>query len=947
MIRTEIIINSTSIDLFEDLPLSFTYSVQDIREPEKRNTAYSKTVTIPGSPSNNKLFTQIFDLHLEIQTSGTTNFNPDFNPNLKADVVVYVDTIEQFRGILKLDKVVRVTNEAGDYKLAYEVSMFGKLANIFQNMGDNMLTDLDFTPYNHTYNAQNITTSWSAPVGSAYVYPMIDYGATNGTSYDVMNFKPAIYVKQYLDLIFQAAGFQYDSTFLNSNYFKSLCVPFNGTTLKLSETQVLNRMFRASRTTGYQARDLVVSSNPTVINDIATAISNDDVNTPNFDTTNQYNPGTGIFTAANTGTYNFYGLIKSTLQINPATASTSNHILSHFALIRKTDLSNATTSIANNGYNIALNAMGTISSGTTTTPTDIYVTAPNVFLQAGEKISLASYVTNVSTYYGSPLFNSASGTIECRVGVDSYLMNSVVNSGLVEGDTIDMNGVVPNDIRQREFFMSLVKCFNLYVEEDKTTPNKLRIEPYVDYYSSGVTVDWSDKLSQDRELEIYPMGALDAKRYRWKYKEDSDYFNDTYQKKYNQTYGEKYLDIANDFLQDEKKVEVIFAATPLVQITGIDRIIPAIYKRDQQLNNIQTTSIIRLLYYGGLIATNNAWTFTRAGGTVVYSTNTTYPYAGHLDHPTTPTNDLCWAVPKEVNYDVSQTVQYTNNGLYNKYWSQFINEITDRNSKLIVGYFYLTPTDILNLSFQNKIWVDEAYYRLNKVFDYNPTADQLTKVELLKIKDGVPFVATQKKVYGGVGTIGSDLTPLFTGTGGGDSPTDDGGGFSSPLNRVMGSGNRIGATSIGVFVTGNRNSVGENCQRVTILNSSGCTVLAGVTDVMILNSSGVTVFQSGQYVISNVFYERNSEKIITVTGDYTVQPGDETILVDVGAATITLDLSGVENGKQVNIKKISAAAGTITISGGGVFIDGGANATISTQWNSYTILKQNNQFYII
>jgi hypothetical protein len=597
----------------------------------------------------------------------------------------------------------------------------------------------------------------------------------------------------------------------------------------------------------------------------------------------------------------------------------------------------------------SVNTLAPITNPTTSSTYEIYLSAANVYLQAGEMVRV-----NVTPTLGQTglLYSSATGNFNINILTTSNFYNSIVNNGLVEGDTIDMNGTVPKDIRQREFFMSLVKLFNLYVEEDKTTPNKLRIEPYVDYYSSGVTVDWSDKLDVGRELEIYPMGALDAKRYRWKYKEDKDFFNEKYQKTYNLTYGEKYLDIVNDFLQDEKRIEVIFAPTPLVQITGIDRIIPTIYARDQSQQNIQTTSIIRLLYYGGLIATNNTWTFTRAAGTVVYSTNTTYPYAGHLDHPTTPTNDLNWGVPREVYYDVSQTVQYTNNGLYNKYWSQFISEITDRNSKLIVGYFYLTPTDILKLSFQNKVWVDEAYYRLNKVFDYNPTADQLTKVELLKIKDGVPFTATQKYVNGGVGTIGSDLTPLFTGGGGGDGPTDDGGGFSSPLNRVMGSGNRIGATSRGVFVTGNDNSVGELCERVSILNSSGCTVMGGLSDVSIENSSGITVYQTGVTVKQNVQQSRIGQKVKTVTGAYTVQPEDEFILVNnSGNITITLgSTSSYSEGKILNIKKLSAGpAGVndVTISGGGLFIDGAGTALLDAQYESLSILIQNSQFYIV
>jgi hypothetical protein len=84
---------------------------------------------------------------------------------------------------------------------------------------------------------------------------------------------------------------------------------------------------------------------------------------------------------------------------------------------------------------------------------------------------------------------------------------------------------------------------------------------------------------------------------------------------------------------------------------------------------------------------------------------------------------------------------YTTNNLYNKYWKKYITEITDKDSKIVKMWLYLTPQDIRNLDFSAKYFIDNSYYRLNKIENYNPINEQVTKCEFLKIKEGSPFVA--------------------------------------------------------------------------------------------------------------------------------------------------------------------------------------------------------------
>ena len=909
VLRTQILVNGVELDLLEDIPMSLSYAVKDIREPDKRNTAYSKTIRIPGTARNNKLFTSIFEIGINIQTSGTTNFDPDFNPNLKADVVVYIDTIEQFRGILKLDHIVKNGNDHNNFWWIYECTMFGRLANIFANMGDSKLQELNLSTYNHTYNKTSITNSWSTSIGSGYVYPMIDYGYNNTTTWDVSNFFPAIFLKQYIDSIFQFAGFQYQSDFFNSTYFKSLVIPFNGEKLLLSDSQILARMFRATQLTTYDEVLCTVNGN-NYLSNLDTVSFSDDSTSPDFDTSDQYNPTTGVFTCENAGYYTFNSKLRFSLMLGPTSPGTSSHKISVNTVL---SVNNNTSQVSGNPYVFDLSTLGTITSGTTTSEQDVYCTIANIYLQVGDTVRIKASVYNGPGNQTYPsLFSSGGGNIYYRINATSNFYNSVVNGFLTEGETLEMNSAIPREILMRDLFMSVVNAFHLCIDEDKNTPNKLIIEPYPDYITSGTTVDWTDKIDTSRPIDIAPMGALDVKRYRYTYKEDSDYHNVRYKAVYNQIYGEKFTDITNDFLKSEKRTELIFSPTPLIQIPSIDRIIPAIYTVDSNGNPTPKASNMRLLYWGGSLTTVNPWTFTsNLNGS---STVSTYPYAGHFDHPLTPTHNLNFGVEREVYYDVSQSDWYTNNNLYNRFYYQFINEISDRNSKILTAHFYLTPVDILTLNFQDKIYIDGHYYRLNKVFDYNPIVTSVTKCELLKIKNGVPFTAVQKKVYGG-GDVGIGIdtyTPSYRQAGGSTGSKEQMNyNANAQRNFVTGDGNYISPTATAIIVSGSRNRVGEYCNRISVMNSSGVTVEGGVTDVTVLNSSGITVNESGVTIISNVVMKNVSGKIKRVTSAYTLSESDEMIICD-GTFTVTTQKTATMLNKEYTIKSLT---GTITVSG--------------------------------
>ena len=241
MLKIEI--NGTFLDLKEDIPLSFNYSIVDLKEPEKRKASFSKTINIPNTKTNAEQFLHSFMI----------NIDAGFDANKKTPCRVYVDGTIILDGTLQLREIVINNDEWVEYRCA----VYGQLIDLFSSIGKDLMTDLDLSEFDHAYTLANQENSWDTSIiqnggsvgfalGNGYVYPLIDYGLTSDPNlYHVNDLSPAVYVKEYIDQIFTAAGFTYSSSFFDSNYFKSLIIPFSGNRLELSNAQIDARMFQA------------------------------------------------------------------------------------------------------------------------------------------------------------------------------------------------------------------------------------------------------------------------------------------------------------------------------------------------------------------------------------------------------------------------------------------------------------------------------------------------------------------------------------------------------------------------------------------------------------------------------------------------------------------------------------------------------------------------------
>ena len=668
---TRLFIEEKELDLTASISQQITYAVDDIRNVDSKATTFSRTIVLPGTANNNNLFGQIFDFNQANFTNDSLpNVEYNFNASKSAKCRLESDGMLVMKGILRL---LQIVNDEG--RIEYEVSIFGELGGFITKLGALKLQDLDFSEYDHVYNKVNIEASWNNDNGGAgYYYPHIDYGdysAGSGKAYwNVGTFRPALFVKQYIEKIVAAAGYTLDFPLLATDRFKRLIIPYNRKILTANNTKILKQYGVNQTFDDGTSTPLILSGGTGTL---------------------------GSFTLLGDGEYKYTGAttVSTTLKIVITYTYTGFPDTLVFR-IQKNGVTIYTQDLIANG---SINHTMTVELSTN----DV------LFFQF---ISIIN--TQTVTYLG-------------KLDIDTDV---AIPTPVLLGDTVKLNDTIPQNILQKDFFVSIIKLFNLYVYENSLVEKMLVIKPYVDFYIDQ-TDDYSDRVDRRKPVVIKPMSELNSRYYQFKYKSDTDYWNELYRKRYNEGYGDRIFDSQYEFASETQTSEIIFAGTPIVGYADEDKKYSTIFKQtgnEPTITEEQIDSVIRILQAKKITGVTS-WRLFTENDTGVLGDFTKYAYAGHFNDPDNPTNDLNFGSTKELFF----TGESTGTNQFNVYYSPYMAEITDKDSRLLTCNIKFNGLQIANLDFSRYIWIDGGLYRLMRVIDYTPGTTDSCKVELLRV----------------------------------------------------------------------------------------------------------------------------------------------------------------------------------------------------------------------
>ena len=791
------------LDVKEGTAFPLNFSAGDIRDLSKRTGTFSKTITLVGNKNNHNLLGHYYDVNIQ---EGTFNINTITKCTiLQNEIPIVEDALLQLVNVRKSQ-----LTDAYEQQVEYEVLVKDSQSEFYTAITNNELTDLDFSDLNHIFTASDIISTFDNTIVDGYKY-LFPYSSTSNAVYNVRQFKPAIYAKQYFDRIFSNAGFSYDWIGLNDSNFDKLLIPYNGDA------------------NTFDAQDYLVEAKITTPFDVISSVQSygnfDNATgwTELTDIQSLFNPTTGVYTVPiDTSIFSGQGytiIYEVDYSMRLDNTSGMSVINSNAAFIARPRIR---ATIA--GYESQLSNIAPSS----TVPVNTTLTTSGLTLSSGIKTGSVLLAQNANN---STQLN-VGDLAQIEIGIDQTY-NAFFGAGTVQpvdvvltinslrikilplqtveviGGILDINQYVPLKIKQSDFVKSIFQMYNLYVDVDANQPNKLIFRHRDEFYDSGAERNWTAKLMKDREQNLVFLPDVTKKKLKLTYKPDTDSANTVYTQMTNEIYGQIEYTFDNEYVKDTDTKELIFSPTPVI-LNYHNAYVPIIDGEAPQNN-------IRILYDGGQKSCG-AYNLIEYGSNGVYGVQE-YPMIGHFDNAITPSFDINYGTCDYYFYS-PQTL--TANNLYNLYWRRTVNQINV--GKMLTAYFYLTEADIQIMKLNDKIRIDNSWWNINKVIDYNANSDAPTKVELISIDSDIDLAPFQI-------APGTPTSPITSASSAGTAMT---------TRSIQTNGNLSGED---VLIRGNGNIVGDGLRGLVIgdnnvLNDDG---------IITPRINGITT-QSGGYV---------------------------------------------------------------------------------------------------
>jgi hypothetical protein len=158
---------------------------------------------------------------------------------------------------------------------------------------------------------------------------------------------------------------------------------------------------------------------------------------------------------------------------------------------------------------------------------------------------------------------------------------------------------------------------------------------------------------------------------------------------------------------------------------------------------------------------------------------------------------------------------------------------------------------------------------------------------------------------------------------------------------------------------------GVNGQKVTIINRSGSTISINNEDAVATAADRIVVGTGASFNLPNngsieVIYDSTSSRwvvigasststlVTTVSASTVLTSLNDVVLVNASGGARTITLPAPVSGKRISVKKIDSSANAVTISRSSTeTIDGNPSVSLASQYDSYTVISDGTNWFII
>ena len=168
MQKLQLYIEGQRVDLFKDENVSFTQTLQNVKDIGKIFTEFTKTFAVPASSVNNKIFKHFYNFDV---SSGDTTFA--YDARNKQPATLELNDLPFKEGAIKLNGVKLKNNVAHTYNITF----FGNTVNLKDILAKSQLSSLSgLAQHNQIYSYSDVVSAMQATQSSGdIIVPLITH----------------------------------------------------------------------------------------------------------------------------------------------------------------------------------------------------------------------------------------------------------------------------------------------------------------------------------------------------------------------------------------------------------------------------------------------------------------------------------------------------------------------------------------------------------------------------------------------------------------------------------------------------------------------------------------------------------------------------------------------------------------------------------------------------
>lgn len=191
----KLFIANQEVDCSEGISLPMTYTVEDFQNPTIVKNSFSKTISIPGTKNNNKIFGEIYKLDRLLHIKDGNISGIYFDPSKRVDFQIYNNSYLVESGYMQLNSIS--INKA---VITYNITLYGGLGDFFYGLkykedGEiRTLADLQYFVTDEDGNLLPEDEEMNFIINKDFVDKCFSYPNVNNnanTIYDFVTFTPS------------------------------------------------------------------------------------------------------------------------------------------------------------------------------------------------------------------------------------------------------------------------------------------------------------------------------------------------------------------------------------------------------------------------------------------------------------------------------------------------------------------------------------------------------------------------------------------------------------------------------------------------------------------------------------------------------------------------------------------------------------------------------------